>query len=124
MVVPTWLLLTYKVPPEPATKRVALWRRLKGTSVFVDLPAPVTETLASSVPSRRLKSAASLSRGAAAAPAIVVPNSTAAVVASAVGGHFRGDRAAIERTLRHIQMRAFPSATVRVVATGPAKTFP
>ena len=30
MVVLTWLLLTYKVPPEPATKRVALWRRLKG----------------------------------------------------------------------------------------------
>ena len=30
MVLPTWLLLTYKVPPEPATKRVALWRRLKG----------------------------------------------------------------------------------------------
>lgn len=26
----TWLLLTYKVPPEPARKRVALWRRLKG----------------------------------------------------------------------------------------------
>ena len=26
----TWLLLTYKVPPEPAMKRVALWRRLKG----------------------------------------------------------------------------------------------
>ncbi len=26
---PRWLLLTYKVPPEPATKRVALWRRLK-----------------------------------------------------------------------------------------------
>jgi hypothetical protein len=25
-----WLLLTYKVPPEPASKRVALWRRLKG----------------------------------------------------------------------------------------------
>ncbi len=25
-----WLLLTYKVPPEPARKRVALWRRLKG----------------------------------------------------------------------------------------------
>jgi hypothetical protein len=25
-----WLLLTYKVPPEPATKRIALWRRLKG----------------------------------------------------------------------------------------------
>jgi len=24
-----WLLLTYKVPPEPAKKRVALWRRLK-----------------------------------------------------------------------------------------------
>jgi Protein ChrB, N-terminal len=24
-----WLLLTYKVPPEPASKRVALWRRLK-----------------------------------------------------------------------------------------------
>ena len=30
MVVTTWLLLTYKVPPEPAGKRVALWRRLKG----------------------------------------------------------------------------------------------
>lgn len=26
----TWLLLVYKVPPEPARKRVALWRRLKG----------------------------------------------------------------------------------------------
>ena len=26
----TWLLLTYKVPPEPAAKRVALWRRLRG----------------------------------------------------------------------------------------------
>jgi hypothetical protein len=26
----TWLLLTYKVPAEPAAKRVALWRRLKG----------------------------------------------------------------------------------------------
>jgi hypothetical protein len=26
----SWLLLTYKVPPEPATKRIALWRRLKG----------------------------------------------------------------------------------------------
>ena len=25
----TWLLLIYKVPPEPASKRVALWRRLK-----------------------------------------------------------------------------------------------
>jgi hypothetical protein len=25
----SWLLLTYKVPPEPAKKRVALWRRLK-----------------------------------------------------------------------------------------------
>lgn len=25
-----WLLLTYKVPAEPATRRVALWRRLKG----------------------------------------------------------------------------------------------
>ncbi|KPH05394.1 chromate resistance protein ChrB (plasmid) [Rhizobium acidisoli] len=25
-----WLLLTYKVPPDPATKRIALWRRLKG----------------------------------------------------------------------------------------------
>ena len=24
-----WLLLTYKVPPEPASKRIALWRRLK-----------------------------------------------------------------------------------------------
>lgn len=25
-----WLLLTYKVPPEPARGRVSLWRRLKG----------------------------------------------------------------------------------------------
>jgi hypothetical protein len=25
-----WLLLTYKVPSEPARKRVALWRKLKG----------------------------------------------------------------------------------------------
>lgn len=25
-----WFLLTYKVPPEPAKKRIALWRRLKG----------------------------------------------------------------------------------------------
>jgi hypothetical protein len=25
-----WLLLTYKVPPEPAAKRIALWRKLKG----------------------------------------------------------------------------------------------
>jgi hypothetical protein len=30
MVSLSWLLLTYKVPPEPATKRVALWRKLKG----------------------------------------------------------------------------------------------
>lgn len=29
MVKVTWLLLTYKVPADPATKRVALWRRLK-----------------------------------------------------------------------------------------------
>src|ERR1700720_3320145 len=26
----SWLLLTDKVPPEPAAKRIALWRRLKG----------------------------------------------------------------------------------------------
>jgi hypothetical protein len=26
---PNWLLLIYKVPPEPAKKRIALWRRLK-----------------------------------------------------------------------------------------------
>lgn len=26
----TWLLLTYKVPSEPTTRRIALWRRLKG----------------------------------------------------------------------------------------------
>lgn len=25
-----WLLLVYRIPPEPARKRVALWRRLKG----------------------------------------------------------------------------------------------
>jgi hypothetical protein len=30
MVAQSWLLLTYKVPPEPAKKRIALWRRLKG----------------------------------------------------------------------------------------------
>jgi CRISPR/Cas system-associated endoribonuclease Cas2 len=30
MVSRAWLLLTYKVPPEPPSKRVALWRRLKG----------------------------------------------------------------------------------------------
>jgi hypothetical protein len=30
MVTRSWLLLTYKVPPEPASKRIALWRRLKG----------------------------------------------------------------------------------------------
>ncbi len=29
MAVQNWLLLTYKVPAEPATRRVALWRRLK-----------------------------------------------------------------------------------------------
>jgi len=26
----SWLLLTYKVPPEPAARRIAIWRRLKG----------------------------------------------------------------------------------------------
>lgn len=30
MKIQNWLLLTYKVPPEPAKKRIALWRRLKG----------------------------------------------------------------------------------------------
>lgn len=25
-----WLLFTYKVPPEPARKRIAVWRKLKG----------------------------------------------------------------------------------------------
>jgi len=30
MASPSWLLLTYKVPPDPATRRVALWRKLKG----------------------------------------------------------------------------------------------
>src|SRR3982074_139302 len=34
MVTRPWLLLTYKVPPEPAAKRVALWRRLKGVGAF------------------------------------------------------------------------------------------
>jgi hypothetical protein len=29
MVDQSWLLLTYKVPAEPATKRVALWRKIK-----------------------------------------------------------------------------------------------
>lgn len=27
---PRWLLLTYKMPPEPAARRIAVWRRLKG----------------------------------------------------------------------------------------------
>ncbi|MEX0827697.1 MAG: Chromate resistance protein ChrB [Haliea sp.] len=26
----SWLLLTYKIPAEPAAKRIAVWRRLKG----------------------------------------------------------------------------------------------
>lgn len=30
MVAVSWLQISYKVPPEPATRRVALWRRLKG----------------------------------------------------------------------------------------------
>jgi hypothetical protein len=30
MVTTPWILLTYKVPPEPTAKRMALWRRLKG----------------------------------------------------------------------------------------------
>src|SRR6266403_2691543 len=30
MASPSWLLLTSEVPPEPAAKRIALWRRLKG----------------------------------------------------------------------------------------------
>ena len=30
MVIQTWLLLTYKIPPKPSKKRVAIWRRLKG----------------------------------------------------------------------------------------------
>lgn len=35
-----WLLLTYKVPPEPAKKRIALWRKLKGMGA-VYLPESV-----------------------------------------------------------------------------------
>jgi hypothetical protein len=30
MATETWLLLTYKVPPDPPRRRVALWRKLKG----------------------------------------------------------------------------------------------
>ena len=30
MATTSWLLLTYKVPPQPAAKPIALWRRLKG----------------------------------------------------------------------------------------------
>jgi len=26
----TWLLFTYKIPPEPSSKRIAVWRKLKG----------------------------------------------------------------------------------------------
>jgi hypothetical protein len=29
MVTQTWILLIYKVPPEPAKKRISLWRKLK-----------------------------------------------------------------------------------------------
>jgi hypothetical protein len=29
MAVKRWILLVYKVPPEPAKKRIALWRRIK-----------------------------------------------------------------------------------------------
>lgn len=29
----TWILFTYKVPSEPATRRIALWRKLKGMGV-------------------------------------------------------------------------------------------
>jgi len=29
MSIKSWLLLTYKIPPEPSRKRVAIWRRLK-----------------------------------------------------------------------------------------------
>lgn len=29
MSTPLWLLLTYKVPPEPARRRIALWRKIK-----------------------------------------------------------------------------------------------
>ena len=29
MTAPLWLLLTYKVPPEPARRRIALWRKIK-----------------------------------------------------------------------------------------------
>jgi hypothetical protein len=30
MTAKSWLLLAYKVPPEPAKKRIALWRKIKG----------------------------------------------------------------------------------------------
>ncbi len=30
MIDPSWLLMTYKVPAEPAAKRMAVWRKLKG----------------------------------------------------------------------------------------------
>ena len=29
MASPTWLLLTYKIPPEPSSRRIAIWRKLK-----------------------------------------------------------------------------------------------
>lgn len=29
MASPTWLLLAYKIPPEPAARRIAVWRKLK-----------------------------------------------------------------------------------------------
>lgn len=29
MPAPSWLLLTYKIPPEPAARRISVWRKLK-----------------------------------------------------------------------------------------------
>jgi len=29
-----WLLLSYKVPPEPSSKRVSIWRRIKGSGAI------------------------------------------------------------------------------------------
>jgi hypothetical protein len=50
----SWLLLAYKVPPEPAKKRVALWRRVKSLgAVYVQAGVCLLPKTADHV--RRLK---------------------------------------------------------------------
>jgi len=50
----TWLILTYKVPPELAKKRIALWRKLTGVGA-VDLQNGVCLLPKTDDHTRRLK---------------------------------------------------------------------